>query len=91
VMTPIAPHIAAFLGDYLPTQRGASPHTCDTYVRLSTTYQDKTPDTSEASRGRFPRARRKTKSVSAVLGVATPCLTVATSLAVFSAAAVFLT
>ena len=31
-MTPIAPHIAAFLGDYLPTQRGASPHTCDTYA-----------------------------------------------------------
>ena len=31
-MTPIAPHIEAFLRDYLPTQRGASPHTCDTYA-----------------------------------------------------------
>jgi site-specific recombinase XerD len=31
-MTPIAPHIEAFLQDYLPTQRGASRHTCDTYA-----------------------------------------------------------
>ena len=31
-MTPIAPHIEAFLRDYLPRQRGASPHTCDTYA-----------------------------------------------------------
>ncbi|MCP4207794.1 MAG: tyrosine-type recombinase/integrase [Shimia sp.] len=31
-MTPIAPHIEAFLRDYLPVQRGASPHTCDTYA-----------------------------------------------------------
>ena len=31
-MTPIASHIEAFLRDYLPTQRGASPHTCDTYA-----------------------------------------------------------
>ena len=31
-MTPIAPHIAAFLRDYLPKQRGASQHTCDTYA-----------------------------------------------------------
>lgn len=31
-MTPIAPHIEAFLQDYLPKQRGASPHTCDTYA-----------------------------------------------------------
>ena len=31
-MTPIAPHISAFLRDRLPVQRGASPHTCDTYA-----------------------------------------------------------
>ena len=30
-MTPIAPHITAFLRDRLPQQRGASQHTCDTY------------------------------------------------------------
>jgi site-specific recombinase XerD len=31
-MTPIAPHITAFLQDYLVIQRGASSHTCDTYA-----------------------------------------------------------
>jgi site-specific recombinase XerD len=31
-MTPIAPHIEAFLRDYLPKQRGSSQHTCDTYA-----------------------------------------------------------
>jgi len=31
-MTPVAPHITAFLQDYLPTQRGASEHTCETYA-----------------------------------------------------------
>lgn len=31
-MTPIAPHISAFLRDRLPIQRGASAHTCDTYA-----------------------------------------------------------
>ena len=31
-MTPIAFHIEAFLRDYLPKQRGASQHTCDTYA-----------------------------------------------------------
>lgn len=31
-MTPIAPHIEAFLRDYLPKQRGASQHTSDTYA-----------------------------------------------------------
>lgn len=31
-MTPIAPHIEAFLRDYLPRQRGASQHTCDSYA-----------------------------------------------------------
>jgi len=31
-MTPIAPHIEAFLRNYLPIQRGASQHTCDTYA-----------------------------------------------------------
>jgi len=31
-MTPIAPHITAFLHDHLATQRGASEHTCDTYA-----------------------------------------------------------
>jgi site-specific recombinase XerD len=31
-MTPIAPHISAFLQDYLAIQRGASQHTCDTYA-----------------------------------------------------------
>jgi integrase/recombinase XerD len=31
-MTPIAPHISAFLRDRLPLQRGASEHTCDSYA-----------------------------------------------------------
>jgi len=31
-VTPVAPHISAFLQDYLPTQRGASVHTRDTYA-----------------------------------------------------------
>lgn len=31
-MTPIAPHITAFLQDYLPIQRGVSEHTGDTYA-----------------------------------------------------------
>jgi integrase/recombinase XerD len=31
-MTPIAPHIAAFLREYLAHQRGASQHTCDSYA-----------------------------------------------------------
>lgn len=31
-MTPVAPHISAFLQDYLPLQRGASEHTRDTYA-----------------------------------------------------------
>jgi len=31
-MTSIAPHISAFLQDYLAIQRGASQHTCDTYA-----------------------------------------------------------
>ncbi len=31
-MTPIAPHITAFLREQLPRQRGASQHTCDTYA-----------------------------------------------------------
>jgi integrase/recombinase XerD len=31
-MTPIAPHIAAFLRERLPLQRGASEHTCDSYA-----------------------------------------------------------
>jgi site-specific recombinase XerD len=31
-MTPIAPHITAFLRDRLPRQRGASEHTCDAYA-----------------------------------------------------------
>jgi integrase/recombinase XerD len=31
-MTPIAPHISAFLSEWLPRQRGASPHTCDSYA-----------------------------------------------------------
>lgn len=31
-MTPVAPHITTFLQDYLPHQRGASEHTCDTYA-----------------------------------------------------------
>lgn len=31
-MTPIAPHMTAFLRDYLARQRGASQHTCDTYA-----------------------------------------------------------
>ncbi|MGI9305646.1 MAG: tyrosine-type recombinase/integrase [Gammaproteobacteria bacterium] len=30
-MTPIAPHITAFLRERLPLQRGASEHTCDSY------------------------------------------------------------
>ena len=31
-MTKIAAHVQAFLQEYLPRQRGASPHTCDTYA-----------------------------------------------------------
>lgn len=31
-MTLIAPHLTAFLRDRLPLQRGASPHTCDSYA-----------------------------------------------------------
>ena len=31
-MTPIAPHITAFLRERLPQQRGASPHTCESYA-----------------------------------------------------------
>lgn len=31
-MTPIAPHITAFLRERLPQQRGASEHTCDSYA-----------------------------------------------------------
>ncbi|MCL2876968.1 MAG: site-specific integrase [Betaproteobacteria bacterium] len=31
-MTPIAPHISAFLHERLPLQRGASEHTCDSYA-----------------------------------------------------------
>lgn len=28
-MTPVAPHMTAFLRERLPFQRGASEHTCD--------------------------------------------------------------
>ncbi len=31
-MTPIAPHIEAYLRDHLGHQRGASPHTCESYA-----------------------------------------------------------
>lgn len=31
-MTPIAPHVTAFLREHLPNQRAASQHTCDTYA-----------------------------------------------------------
>ena len=31
-MTPIAPHMSAFLRERLPLQRGASAHTCDSYA-----------------------------------------------------------
>ena len=31
-MTPIAPHITAFLRERLPIQRGASPNTCESYA-----------------------------------------------------------
>ena len=31
-MTPIAPHIEAFLREHLPQHRGASAHTCDSYA-----------------------------------------------------------
>jgi integrase/recombinase XerD len=31
-MTPIAPHITAFLRERLPLQRGASVHTCESYA-----------------------------------------------------------
>jgi len=31
-MTPIAPHITAYLRERLPLQRGASPNTCDSYA-----------------------------------------------------------
>ena len=31
-MTPVAPHITAFLRERLPLQRGASEHTSDSYA-----------------------------------------------------------
>jgi len=31
-MTPLAPHLTAFLRDRLPRDRGASPHTCEAYA-----------------------------------------------------------
>jgi len=31
-MTPIAPHMSAFLREYLPQQKGASAHTCESYA-----------------------------------------------------------
>ena len=31
-MTPIAPLITDFLREYLPVERGYSPHTCDSYA-----------------------------------------------------------
>ncbi|MBN1628756.1 MAG: tyrosine-type recombinase/integrase [Thermoleophilia bacterium] len=31
-MTPLAPHLAAFLNQRLAVERGASPHTCDSYA-----------------------------------------------------------
>jgi integrase/recombinase XerD len=31
-MTPIAPHMSAFLRERLPLQRGVSDHTCDSYA-----------------------------------------------------------
>ncbi len=31
-MTPIAPLITAFLREHMPTERGYSPHTCETYA-----------------------------------------------------------
>jgi len=31
-MTPIAPLITSFLGEYMPVERGCSPHTCETYA-----------------------------------------------------------
>lgn len=31
-MTPIAPLVTGFLRDYMPRQRGYSPHTCETYA-----------------------------------------------------------
>ena len=31
-MTPIAPHIEAFLREHLARHRGASQHTCDSYA-----------------------------------------------------------
>jgi hypothetical protein len=31
-MTPICPHVSAFLRERLPLQRGASAHTCESYA-----------------------------------------------------------
>jgi len=31
-MTPLAPHLAAFIRDHLPRDRGCSPHTCEAYA-----------------------------------------------------------
>jgi integrase/recombinase XerD len=31
-MIPLAPHLTAFLREWLPLQRGASPHTCESYA-----------------------------------------------------------
>ena len=31
-MTALAPHLVAFIRDYLPTERGCSTHTCEAYA-----------------------------------------------------------
>jgi site-specific recombinase XerD len=44
-MTPLAPHITAFLRQRLPVERAASPHTCDAYAyafRLLFTFASRT-------------------------------------------------
>ena len=54
-MTPIAPHITAFLRERLPLQRGASAHTCESYAytfQLLFTYV-------EADCGRSPGVVRR--------------------------------
>jgi len=51
-MTPLAPHLTAFLSERLPRERGASPHTCDAYAyafQLLLTFAAKRLDTQPSA------------------------------------------
>lgn len=43
-MTPIAPLITAFLREYMPIERGYSPHTCETYAHACKNRGKPAPD-----------------------------------------------